>query len=131
MPDLSQGARFVSIGVIVTGLHSLMQWGWCNGLGVSPWLGYLLALIVSFAVSFTLHRRVTFGSSVPIAKTLPAFAVLQAGQQILNYVIFLGFCWLLDGGRFGAYAHLVALGLACALVTIPAYVGASRIFYKR
>lgn len=126
-----QGARFVAVGLAVTGLHALMQWGWCNGVGVPPWLGYLLALAVSFSISFALHRSLTFRSSAPLLRAVPAFAALQAGQQALNYAVFLLLCWLLGGRWFGAHAHLVALGLSCAIVAIPAYLGALRVFRLR
>jgi putative flippase GtrA len=124
---LRRGLRFGGVGLLVTALHALMQWGWCNGIGAPPWLGYLLALTVSFAVSFTLHYRVTFRSHVPVRTALPAFLFLQVGQQAANYLLFLLFHRLLDGGP---HSHLVALALSCTVVAVLSFIGANRIFRR-
>ncbi len=125
---IRQGMRFGGVGLLVTVIHALMQWGWCYGAGVPPWLGYLLALTVSFMLSFTLHYRVTFRSQVPIRTALPAFILLQAAQQTVNYALFLVLCQMIVGGP---HAHLAALGLSCAIVTVLSYLTAYRIFGGR
>lgn len=125
-----QIGRFGLVGLLCTGLHFLAQWGWCNGLGIPPWLGYWLAFAIAFMASFFFHQRWTFRSSGASCEKIPPYLALQIALQILNYLLFLAILHLLGTQSFRAHSHLIAVAISTTCVTLLGYLGARRVFSR-
>jgi len=110
---LRQLIGFAGVGVVntvvgvavIVGAHRLLGWG--------PLASNAAGYAVGFVLSYVLHRRVTFRSSAPTARSLPRYALVLAAGYAANVAVLLA---LLALGAPFALAQLAALITFSALV---------------
>lgn len=122
-------ARYLMVG----GLGFLLDFGGMEllvALGVSPYPARAVSMALAIALTFTLHRRVTFAAGATV-KGVPrqfgGFVFCQGLSGLLNYAVF--FCALRASGmtevplmRFAALAMGVGVGLVSNYFLLSRFV---------
>lgn len=107
---------FGAVGVLATIVHFVVGLGIVGAGLMSPFNANILAFLTAFGVSYVGHRRFTYASTAPAARTLPRFflvAVLGLGlNQVIVYLLVDVLGW----------SYLAALVVVVSLVPAVVYV---------
>lgn len=107
--------RFVIVGVSAAGVLFGLSWLLVT-LGLSPFLGSVIAYAVAMAVSYTAQRSWTFGGAHAHGRALPRYLTLQIGCAAFS-----GLVSHVAVSRFGM-APLAMSAVMTLLVSAVSYV---------
>lgn len=79
-------ARFVTVGVGAALLFFGLSW-FLVSMGLTPFMGSVIAYATAFAVAYSAHRGWTFEGKHRHAQALPRYFVLQLGCALFSGVV--------------------------------------------
>ena len=82
------GARFAIVGGVATAVHAAILALCVERFDISPPIATIFGFLGAVSASYLGHYYVTFRSSQPHRRALPAFAATACGGALLNWLIF-------------------------------------------
>ncbi|UVK42802.1 GtrA family protein [Mesorhizobium sp. AR07] len=107
--------RFLTVGVGAALLFFVLSWLLVS-LGVSPFIGSVVAYAIAFVAAYSAQRGWTFGGQHDHARVLPRYLVLQLGCALFS-----GLVSHVAVARFGMSA-LAMSALATVATSAVSYV---------
>ena len=78
--------RFLTVGVGAALLLFVLSWLLVS-LGLSPFVGSLIAYAIAFAVAYSAQRGWTFGGQHDHARAIPRYLALQVGCALFSGLV--------------------------------------------